>query len=118
MKKSYLILIFCAILIAGHFWGNNPGGGLFTANIVTGEQSNTTEGTGNQNPAATEDESDFAGILISLVIILLAAKIGGDLCERIGQPAVLGELVLGVIIGNFYLTGFAGFEQIKHHLST
>ncbi len=72
-------------------------------------------------PVESEDSghgnSDFAEILISLVIILLAAKIGGDLCERIKQPAVLGELLFGVIIGNLYLLGFHGFEHIKHHIS-
>ncbi|MCH7689811.1 MAG: hypothetical protein IIA17_02040, partial [candidate division Zixibacteria bacterium] len=39
-------------------------------------------------------------ILIALIVILLAAKIGGDLFERVHQPAVLGELVMGIIIGN------------------
>ena len=37
--------------------------------------------------------------LIALIAIFLAAKIFGELAERIGQPAVLGELVGGVIIG-------------------
>ena len=65
----------------------------------------------------TGETEDFGDILLSLIIILLAAKIGGDLCERIKQPAVLGELIFGVIIGNLYLLGFSGFEHIKHHLS-
>jgi Kef-type K+ transport system membrane component KefB len=65
----------------------------------------------------SEKPDDFGDILLSLVIILLAAKIGGDLCERVKQPAVLGELIFGVIIGNMYLLGFNGFEHIKHHLS-
>lgn len=68
-------------------------------------------------PESGNRDSDFASILLSLVIILLAAKIGGDLCERIKQPAVLGELIFGVILGNLYLVGFGGFEHIKHHIS-
>lgn len=40
-----------------------------------------------------------AGFLVALIAIFLAAKICGELAERIGQPAVLGELVGGVIIG-------------------
>jgi Kef-type K+ transport system membrane component KefB len=48
-----------------------------------------------------------------LVVILLAAKLGGDVAVRIGQPAVLGELVVGVVIGNLALAGFSGFEPIK-----
>ena len=52
-------------------------------------------------------------ILFSLVIILLAAKLGGHLMERFGQPSVLGELIFGVIIGNLYLIGMPYFESLK-----
>ena len=41
----------------------------------------------------------MATLLVSLAAILLAAKLLGDLAERIGQPAVLGELVAGVLLG-------------------
>jgi Kef-type K+ transport system membrane component KefB len=34
-----------------------------------------------------------------LAAILVAAKLLGELAERIGQPAVLGELVAGVLLG-------------------
>lgn len=56
-------------------------------------------------------------LLLDLVIILLAAKLGGDLFERFGQPAVLGELVMGVIIGNLSLLGFDVFEAFKYNLT-
>jgi Kef-type K+ transport system membrane component KefB len=53
---------------------------------------------------ATETETAdpsliLAGVLLSLVMIYFASKLGGELCSRIGLPAVLGELVGGVIIG-------------------
>ncbi|MBE7556626.1 MAG: cation:proton antiporter [Anaerolineales bacterium] len=47
-----------------------------------------------------------------IVIILLAAKLS-TLVERLGQPPVLGELVMGVILGNLFLTGLDFFEPIK-----
>jgi Kef-type K+ transport system membrane component KefB len=43
--------------------------------------------------------SEIGFLLINLIIILTAAKIGGELAERIGQPAVLGELISGVMLG-------------------
>jgi len=49
-------------------------------------------------------------VLLGLVVILLAAKLGGELFERVGQPAVLGELVLGIVLGNLALVGFGGFD--------
>jgi Kef-type K+ transport system membrane component KefB len=42
---------------------------------------------------------EFHALLIGLVIILLAAKLGGELMARLGQTAVLGELLAGVVIG-------------------
>lgn len=41
----------------------------------------------------------LAGVLLSLVVIYLASKIGGELCARINLPPVLGDLVGGVVIG-------------------
>ncbi len=55
-------------------------------------------------------------ILIEIIVILLAAKLGGDVFERFGQPAVLGELVIGMIIGNLHLIGFTEFEAFKHDI--
>jgi Kef-type K+ transport system membrane component KefB len=47
-----------------------------------------------------------AGLVLALVIILVAAKLGGHLAVRLGQPAVLGELVAGVLVGNLPLLGY------------
>jgi Kef-type K+ transport system membrane component KefB len=54
-----------------------------------------------------------ASVALWLVVILLAAKLGGELAVRIGQPSVLGELVAGVVLGNLALAGFSQFESIK-----
>ena len=40
-----------------------------------------------------------ANFLLALIAIFVAAKLFGELAERIGQPAVLGELVGGVVVG-------------------
>ncbi|MDA0867300.1 MAG: cation:proton antiporter, partial [Cyanobacteria bacterium] len=39
----------------------------------------------------------LASVLLSLITVYLAAKIGGELCARVNLPSVLGELVSGVI---------------------
>ena len=52
-----------------------------------------------------------APVLLAIVLILLLAKTGGDLFERFGMPAVLGELTVGVLLGNFALfTGWDGLD--------
>jgi len=56
-------------------------------------------------------------ILIQLIVILLAAKLGGDVFERFGQPAVLGELVIGMVIGNLHLLGLSLFDGYINNLT-
>lgn len=41
----------------------------------------------------------LAGVLLSLIVIYAASKLGGELCARINLPPVLGELVGGVLVG-------------------
>lgn len=56
---------------------------------------------------------EFRELLIGLIVILLAAKIGGELMERLGQTAVLGELLAGVVIGPGVL-GLVRETQVLH----
>ena len=53
------------------------------------------------------------GILIGVAIMLVLAKVGGEIFERAGQPAVLGELVAGIVLGNLVIFGFNGAEPLK-----
>lgn len=57
-----------------------------------------------------EHHSPVAPVLAAVVIILLLAKIAGDLFERVGMPAVLGELCVGIVLGNIGLTGWHGLD--------
>lgn len=43
--------------------------------------------------------NDIGRVILDILIVLIAAKIGGEIAERLRQPAVLGELALGVIVG-------------------
>lgn len=45
--------------------------------------------------AATE----AAGAITDLAIILAAAKVGDELFKRIGQPALIGEILAGLLVG-------------------
>ncbi|NOY88609.1 MAG: cation:proton antiporter [FCB group bacterium] len=71
---------------------------------------------GSEGVSGGTDESHGGPVeivLLELIVILLTAKLGGDLFERFKQPAVLGELVFGMVIGNLNLLGFNGFEVFK-----
>ncbi|MGL5083394.1 MAG: cation:proton antiporter [Microcoleaceae cyanobacterium] len=41
----------------------------------------------------------LAGVLLSLLAIFIASKVGGEFFNRLGFPPVLGELLGGVVIG-------------------
>jgi Kef-type K+ transport system membrane component KefB len=51
------------------------------------------------SPEAENAPIVLTGVLLSLVIIYLASKLGGEICNRVNLPPVLGELIGGVIIG-------------------
>ena len=68
-------------------------------------------------PESASSSGDAHGfqpvVLIGLAAMLLVAKLGGELFERLKQPAVLGELFGGIIIGNLVLLGVTAAEPLK-----
>ncbi len=40
-----------------------------------------------------------ADVLVALFVVLLAAKLGDELFKRLGQPALVGEILAGIVIG-------------------
>ena len=56
--------------------------------------------------------SQFLGML---VVMLAVAKVGGFLVQKLGQPAVLGELIGGVVAGRSWL-GLVNPEYETIHL--
>ncbi len=51
-------------------------------------------------------------VLLGLVVLFLAAKAGGVFADQLGQPIVLGELIVGLMLGNLGLVGYTGLEYI------
>ncbi|MCA9116173.1 MAG: cation:proton antiporter, partial [Planctomycetaceae bacterium] len=75
-----------------------------------GEEHEESHGVGHSDPVAP--------VLLAIVLILLLAKVGGDLFERVGMPAVLGELVVGIILGNFALLTGSDIMDPFFHIPT
>ena len=50
--------------------------------------------------------------LLWLALILMAARLFAPLAQKLGFPAVLGELLLGVLLGNLSLFGFHYFDSV------
>ena len=58
-----------------------------------------------------------AALLLVLVATLLATKLLGRLATRLGQPAVLGELIAGVILGGSLLGWLDPTNPVIHMLA-
>ena len=66
--------------------------------------------------AAEGGHGAFALTFLWVAVLLLLAKLAASLVEKWGQPSVLGELVLGVLLGNLGMVGIQWFEPMKHDL--
>ena len=52
-------------------------------------------------------------VLIGIALMLVIAKLGGEVFEWFGQPSVLGELVGGILVGNLALLGITWADQLR-----
>jgi Kef-type K+ transport system membrane component KefB len=66
---------------------------------AAGQQADPAEQSGHDDSGA----HTTARFLLIIVAILMVGKFSGELAERIGQPAVLGELLGGMILGGSVL---------------
>ena len=56
------------------------------------------------------EQGAIVHVLISLAVLLFAAKIFAEIFNKLKLPAVLGELIAGIIVGPFALGSFAIFD--------
>ncbi|MGI9038520.1 MAG: cation:proton antiporter [Gemmatimonadota bacterium] len=78
---------------------------------ATGEAAAGDEAGADDHGAAAEGEGGGGGdhgpeishVFLVIITILIVGKLFGEVAERNGQPAVLGELVAGVILGGSVL---------------
>jgi len=62
--------------------------------------------------AGTSQVDPITHVALNLALLLVVARLGGELAVRLGQPAVLGELIAGVALGNLTLVGVHDFENL------
>ncbi len=92
MKNKWLAILLLLLLFGGFFAEERP----------PSEGAKEEEG----------GEHGFAQIFLFIALLLIIAKIS-SLITKIGQPAVLGELLAGLILGNLVLLGIDVFEPMK-----
>ncbi len=60
------------------------------------------------------DAAALGYVLLALAFILVGAKLAGEITQRLGQPAVLGEVGLGILLGNLTLLGGPDLAKLAH----
>lgn len=65
--------------------------------------------------AGADSHSRFGPTLFALALLVGAAKAGGLVAERVRQPAVLGELLVGIVLGTLWpaLVGGDGIAFVR-----
>lgn len=107
MKQTFLIYLAILALF---------GSGIFLV-IKHGQHlpapgaGNTTAVTGIAPPVALDDpasawsgmrenlQDPFSRLLLQVIVIILATRMVGALFVRCGQPAVVGEVLAGILLG-------------------
>lgn len=88
---------FWTALIVGLFF-------IFSSRAVTAAGEGAT---------GTESHGLDPAVLIGVAIMLVLAKMAGEVFERLRAPAVLGELFAGIVLGNLVILGFNQAEPLK-----
>jgi Kef-type K+ transport system membrane component KefB len=114
MKRAILGLAAVAILLSVPLarGQDDPAGAVAAPTAAAGDEApshDETAGSGEGEHGASH-VNPAASVLLGLIIILLGAKVGGWAAQRVEQPAVLGELIVGVVLGNLVLLGYGGLE--------
>jgi Kef-type K+ transport system membrane component KefB len=80
-------------------------GSLLTLAVI--EATRFQDASGSLDSLGASHMDPVVPILLALIFLTFGAALGGHLMTRLGQPAVLGELLVGVVAGNlaYFLGG-------------
>lgn len=60
----------------------------------------------------------FEPVLLYLLLILVGAKVGGEVASRLKQPPVLGEILMGILLGPSLLGLLPSFELLDSAIAS
>ncbi len=104
-RRRLLLWAVAGIFLVGISGYRAPTPEAVPASVPEATAVQGTEGEAGGAQGSDDDSGAHttARFLLIIVAILMVGKFSGELAERIGQPAVLGELLGGVILGGSVL---------------
>jgi Kef-type K+ transport system membrane component KefB len=108
----YVLMIGCSL--AAIFWILHRGASLQTADLRVAESSKDIAGWSNFTKTASHNLVHPLGILLlQIITIIIAALALGYVFRKLRQPAVIGEILAGIVLGpslvGHYFPGFSAF---------
>ena len=121
MKKKWSTL-FYIVIVAGLgfviYWIAKQGNALQNPLLTTQQTAKDTTSVNNlevfKNSFSNNITDPMAVLLLQIIVIIASARLFGYLFKKIGQPAVIGEIVAGIILGPSIIGLF--FPQINEFL--
>jgi Kef-type K+ transport system membrane component KefB len=123
MKKkqgSFFYIIILAVLGAVIYWIIQKGNALQTP-ALTLQQTKQASAAAAANSLHVFTDSfshglsdPLAKLLLQIIVIIAFARLFGFLFKKIGQPAVIGEIVAGIVLGPSIVGLF--FQQVNGFL--
>ena len=123
MKKKFSTL-FYIIIVAGLgaviYWIVEKGHDLQNPALKEKQVQAASAGTNTDNFTVFKDSfthnltEPLAVLLLQIIVIIGFARFFGFLFRKIGQPAVIGEIVAGIVLGPSIIGAF--FPEVNHFL--
>ena len=106
MKKKWSTL-FYIVIVAGLgfviYWIAKQGNALQNPVLTAQQTERDTTSVNNlevfKNSFSNNITEPMAVLLLQIIVIIASARLLGYLFKKIGQPAVIGEIVAGIILG-------------------
>ena len=115
--KRYLLYLALLLIFAFGIWLILAIGARIYSDRVTSGSAVESPAVGASSTAPNESDSanvfrdnlrnSLSILLLQLVVIIVVTRLVGKLFQKIGQPAVLGEIVAGILLGPSLLGWFA-----------
>ena len=99
LKNSFFYIALVSAFSALIYWVMVVGADLEVGRNILIPQTGKSPWTEFVEAMTHNLKHPLANLLAQIVTIILAARLFGWLCKKIGQPSVIGEIIAGIVLG-------------------
>jgi len=102
-KNSFFYIAIIGVFSALIYWIMHIGKRLEAGRTIVVPESGKSQWMEFMNSLENNLTHPLAILLIQIVTIILAARLLGWICKKIGQPTVIGEIIAGILLGPSFI---------------